>query len=195
MARPRWNAERLVHEAAVLADEEGFAAVTPSALARRVGLTVPSLYAHVSGAQDLRVRVALLALEELSDRLGAALAGRAGAHALAALGEVHRSYARAHPGRWEAAKLRLDAQSARTSAGPRLSRLVRDALLGYALDAEEETHAVRLVGSTIRGFVDLETAGSFDHSPPDPDTSWARVLEALDALLRSWPRPSERAPT
>ena len=187
MHRERLSTTSLVRHAADLADEVGFAAVTPSALARRVEVTVPSLYTHVAGAQDLRTKVALLALQELADRVSAALAGRAGARALAALGDAYRSYAREHPGRWSAVQLRLGAEDAAASAGPRLAQLMRDALSGYGLRGDEETHALRLLGSALRGFVDLEAAGGFDHSPPGPDASWSRALDALDALFRNWP--------
>jgi AcrR family transcriptional regulator len=184
--RERLNATSLTRHAADLADEIGFEALTPSALARRVGVTVPSLYSHVTGAQGLRIQVSLLALQELADLLSDALAGRAGAHALAALGDTYRSYARSHPGRWSAATLRLGAEDAAASAGPRLARLMREALSSYGLQGDEEAHALRLVGSTLRGFVDLEATGSFDHSPPSSDASWGRAIEALDALLGAW---------
>ena len=71
---------------------------------------------------------------------------------------------------------------------------MRDALSAYGLQGHEQTHALRLLGSTLRGFVDLEAAGGFDHSPPGPDASWRRVLDALDALFRSWPPTSDGAP-
>ena len=67
----------LTAAAAELADEVGFAQVTVSALARRVGVQPASLYAHLRGTDDLRTRIAVRALEELGDRLSVALAGRA----------------------------------------------------------------------------------------------------------------------
>ena len=85
MARAGLTAERLTRAAAELADEVGFDQVTVSALARRFGVKDASLYSHITNAQDLQVRVALLALEELADRAAAALAGRAGKDALVAL--------------------------------------------------------------------------------------------------------------
>ena len=182
----RWNARQLVATAADLADEEGFAAVTPTAVARRAGLTVPTLYSHVTDAAELRTQVALLALQELADELSEALAGRAGGDALAALGKTFRSYARRHPGRWEAVKLRLSPEVARAGAGPRLAELSRQALRAYGLRGAEEVHAVRLVGGTVRGFVDLEAAGAFDHTPPAPADSWDRIAASLDAQLRAW---------
>src|ERR1700751_4286217 len=108
MARVGLNTERLVLAGAALADEVGFGQVTVSELARRFDVKVASLYSHVKNSQDLKTRITLLALEELADRGAAALAGRAGKDALAALANVYRDYAREHPGRYAAAQLRLD---------------------------------------------------------------------------------------
>ncbi|WP_127506400.1 TetR/AcrR family transcriptional regulator [Actinoplanes solisilvae] len=187
MTRAGITPERLVQAGAELADSVGFDEVTISALARQFGVKVPSLYSHVRNSHDLRTRIALLALAELADRSAAAMAGRAGKDALIALGNVYRDYAREHPGRYTAARLRLDPQAAAASAGPRLSQMMRAVLRGYRLGEIDQTHAVRLIGSTFHGYISLELAGGFDHSSPDPQQSWIRVLDALDALLRNWP--------
>ena len=187
MPRAGLTPERLAQEGAALADEVGFDQVTPTALARRVGVQVASLYSHVGGADDLRTRIALLALEELADRAAAALAGRSGRDAVRALADTSRDYARQHPGRYDAARLRLDPVTAAASAGPRHAELMRAALRDYRLSEADQTHAVRLIGSLVHGFVSLEGAGGFDHSTPSSDASWERVVDAVDALLRSWP--------
>ena len=179
--------ERLVLAGAELADEVGFDNVTVSALARHFHVKVPSLYSHVRNSLDLKTRIALLAHVELADRSAAALAGRAGKDALIALGNVYRDYARDHPGRYAAARMRLDPQTAAASAGPRHSQLMRAILLGYRLGEPDQTHAVRLIGSTFHGYISLELAGGFDHSTPDSSESWARIMDGLDALLRNWP--------
>jgi len=56
-------------------------------------------------------------------------------------------------------------------------------------------HVIRLLGSTINGFVQLERIGSFDHSAPAPADSWDRVVDALDTLLRAWPAPDPEDPS
>ena len=187
MTRVGVTPERLVRAGAELADEVGFDQVTVSALARRFQVKVPSLYSHVRNSEDLKTRITLLALAELADHSAAALAGRAGKDALVALGTVYRDYARAHPGRYAAARRRLDPQTAAASAGPRHSQLIRAILRGYHLREPDETHAVRLIGSTFHGYISLELAGGFDHSSPDPQQSWIRIMDGLDALLRHWP--------
>ncbi|MFD1496805.1 TetR/AcrR family transcriptional regulator, partial [Streptosporangium lutulentum] len=108
MVRAGLTPERLTRAGAELADEIGFDQVTVSVLARRFDVKVASLYSHLKNSQDLRTRIALFALEELADRVTAALAGRAGKDALAAFADAYRDYAREHPGRYAAARLRLD---------------------------------------------------------------------------------------
>ena len=99
--------ERLTLAAAELADEVGFEKVTVSALARRFAVKDASLYSHIRNVQDLRSRVAALALEELADEAASALAGRAGKDALVAFADAYRGYARRHPGRYAATQLEL----------------------------------------------------------------------------------------
>lgn len=189
MGRAGLNTERLTRAGAELADEVGFDQVTVSALARRFDVKVASLYSHVKSSQDLRTRIALLALDELAERGAAALAGRAGRDALAAFANVYRDYAREHPGRYDAARLRLDPETAAASAGVKHARMMRAILRGYDLTEPDETHAVRLLGSVFHGYVSLEASGGFSHSTPDSSESWARILDGLDALLSNWPAP------
>ena len=53
MVRVGLTVERLVDAAATLADEAGFDAVTPTALAPIFDVKVASLYSHVANANDL----------------------------------------------------------------------------------------------------------------------------------------------
>lgn len=187
MARAGLTTQRLVRAGAELADEVGFDQVTVSALARRFDVKVASLYSHLRNSQDLKTRIALLALEEMADRTAEALAGRSGKDALTAFANVCRDYARAHPGRYTAARHPLDDATAAGSAGVRIAQLTRAVLRGYDLAEPDQTHAVRLLGSVFHGYVSLETAGGFAHSAPGSEESWARILDALDSLLRNWP--------
>ena len=130
MPRAGLTSERVTVAAAELADEVGLDRVTLTALAKRFGVATPSLYSHVRSTADVRTRVALLALEETADRVAAALAGVSGRAALAAMGGVWRTYAVAHPGRYAATRLPLDAATGAASAGPRHAELSRAALRG-----------------------------------------------------------------
>ncbi|MGS2616012.1 TetR/AcrR family transcriptional regulator [Micromonospora sp. LZ34] len=187
MTRAGLTAERLTLAAAELADEVGFENVTVSALARRFSVKDASLYSHIKNAQDLRIRVALLALAELADRVAAALAGRAGKDALVAFANAYRDYAKQHPGRYAAMQQEFDPETAAASAGPRHAEMTRAILRGYRLSEPDQTDAVRMMHSTFHGFVTLERTGGFRHHPRTANASWSRTLDALDALLRNWP--------
>ena len=189
MARAGLTPDRLTRAAAELADEVGFDQVTVSALARRFDVKVASLYSHLKNSQELKTRIALFALAELADRVSDAVAGRAGKDALAAFADAYRDYAREHPGRYEAARLRLDPETAAASAGVRHSQMTRAILRGYDLAEPDQTHAVRMLGGVFHGYVSLELAGGFDHSAPDARESWAWIIDSLDALLRNRAAP------
>ena len=189
MARVGLTTEGLTRAGAELADEVGFDKVTLTALARRFDVKVASLYSHLKNSQDLKTKIALLALEELADQGAAALAGRAGKDALTAFANVYRTYAREHPGRYAATQLRLDPETAAASAGGRHAQMMRAILRGYDLTEPDQTNAVRLLGSVFHGYVSLEMGGGFSHSAPDTQETWLRILDALNALLRNWPTP------
>jgi AcrR family transcriptional regulator len=187
MARAGLTGERLARAGAELADQVGFEQVTVSALARQFGVQVASLYSHVRNSADLKARIATVALTELADQAATAVAGRAGRDALSALANVYRAYAQQHPGRYTATRfLPGIATPELVEAGRRHSELMRAVLRGYILDEPAQTDAVRLLGSTIHGYITLESAGSFSYSKPSSDDSWPRIIDALDTLLRSW---------
>lgn len=187
MARIGLTAERLAAAAADLADQIGFDKVTVTVMARHFGVKEPSLYSHVRNVHELRVRVAGLALAELADRVAAAMAGRAGKDALAAFADTYRDFARRHPGRYAAGQIPLPPDSAAAGAARRHSELIRAILRGYDLKEPGQTDAVRFLGGALHGYISLEASGGFDHHPRDPETSWRRALDALDAVLRAWP--------
>ena len=187
MARAGLTREKVVSAAAQLADSAGFEAVNPTTLARQFDVKVASLYAHIENAHDLRTQVALLALDRIAGQAAEAIAGRSGKDALVALANVHRDFAGAHPGLFAASRYPLAPEVAAASGGVRLAQMMRAVLRSYALDEDDQTHAIRLLGSVFLGFTTLELAGSFSHSMPEAQHSWARTLEALDAVLQSWP--------
>ncbi|MEV1008685.1 WHG domain-containing protein [Streptomyces sp. NPDC049881] len=189
MTRPAITAEQLTRTAAELADEEGFDSLTVSAVARRLRVKDPSLYAYIRNARQLKARVAALALGEMADAAAEALAGRAGRDALAAFADAYRDYARRHPGRFAAARFDLGAAEAEAEeAAFRQSRMARAVLRAYALPEPDETDALRFMTAALAGFVTLETAGGFSRSPRETDASWTWLLDTVDFALRNRPR-------
>ncbi len=197
MARAGLTPDRVTEAAADMADEVGFDNVTVSALARSFGVKDASLYSHIRNVSDLRARVAMLATRDLADRVGAAVAGRAGKDALAAFANAYRGFAHEHPGRYAATQIQVDpGVVAGAPAYIRNIEITYAMLRAYGLVEPDLTDAVRLLRSTFHGYISLEANGAFNH-PRDAQASWERAIEALHVLLEKWPsclaEPSRQA--
>jgi AcrR family transcriptional regulator len=183
----------VVRAGADLADEIGFDGVTVSGLARRLGVRTPSLYSYVQSSTDLSARICALALEELADMVTHVISGCSGRAAVSALLEAYSDYARSHPGRYAAMRLRLptthppadDGVAKAVAASRRHAALLRAVLRDYHVSGDTEVHAIRLLGSVVQGFASLDLAGGFEHSTPSSEESRAYIADAVDAMLRA----------
>jgi AcrR family transcriptional regulator len=195
MPRANLTQHAVVVAAAELADESGLDQVTLAAVARRLQVQAPSLYNHVRDRGQLLAGVHELALDELADRIGDAVAGRAGADALRGLAEAQRGFARDCPGRWAALQQPAGPSTVASPGAVRVAGLTMAVLRGYDLPESELVHVTRFLGATVNGFLALERSGAFAHRDPEPDLSWRRALTALDALVRTWPAARDEGPT
>lgn len=162
MPRHRLDAAAVVEAAARLTDKRGLHALTLAALAADLGVRPPSLYAHVGGLEDLRVRLAARAAQQLAGELSAAAVGRHRGEAVRALCGAYRRYALEHRGSYEALQL-VDLVSSPAAVPPAeaVVGVVLSALRGYGLEGDDALHATRAVRSAVHGFVALETGGGF----------------------------------
>jgi AcrR family transcriptional regulator len=179
MPRAGLSTAAVVGAAAELADAEGLEGLTLARIARAVGVRTPSLYNHVGSLEDVRRRVALVALREIGDALRDAAVGRARDDALVAMAHAYRSYARAHPGRYAATQRAPAAEDEelRTVASRAVDVLLA-VLGGYGIEGEDAIHAARAVRSALHGFVTLEAGGGFG-LPVELDESFDRMVAAL----------------
>jgi len=183
MARAGLDAAAVVRAAAELADDEGLERLTLAALAQRLGVRSPSLYAHVGGLADLRVRVAIDASHELREVLASAAAGRAGADALRAVAGAYRAWAHGHPGRYATIGTDIASDLAARDAAAGVAEVMFAVMRGYGLEGEDAIHGTRAVRAAVHGFIELERQGGF-RMDADPERTWERMLTMLDRGLR-----------
>ena len=187
MPRAGLSTAAVVAAAADIADAEGLDRLTLARVAAAAGVRTPSLYNHVESLDDVRRRVALLALRDLADALRDAAVGRAGDDALVAMADAYRAYARRHPGRYAATqRAPAEGDEAMRAAATGAVDVVLAILRGYGLEGDDAIHAARAVRSALHGFVALETGGGFG-IPVDLDESYARMVRALARGLRDAP--------
>ncbi|WP_159621075.1 TetR/AcrR family transcriptional regulator [Ruania rhizosphaerae] len=193
MPRANLNEHTVLEAAAGLADREGFAAVTVSAVARLLGVQPASLYEHVRGREALLDGIQRLALGELSSRISAGVAGCAGSEALRGLADAHRAYSRERPGAWAAIERRASAQTAQSPEAGRVASLTLAVVRGYPVPSDALIHAARLIGATINGFLTLSRVDAFGHRSEAEEESWTVTIDALDRALHTWPAKGVRS--
>jgi len=187
MPRAGLTSQRVVEQAAAVADETGLERLTLAAVAARFGVTIPSLYKHVHGLDGLQRDLAVLAVRELTAALSRAAVGRAGSDALRAVAHAYRQYAKAHPGSY-AASVRAPApdDTEHQAVGADAVAVIAAVLAGYGITGLAATDAIRGLRAAMHGFVALEGAGGFG-LPQSVDASYARLVDALDTAFRNWP--------
>ncbi|MFT0846275.1 WHG domain-containing protein [Actinomycetaceae bacterium L2_0104] len=188
MPRANLNESAVVSAALSIADLEGLDAVTVSSVARKLGVKPASLYSHVRDRAGLFSAMHRRALGELSGRVSADIAGRAGKDALVALADAHRTLAHDRPGMWALLQRPAPAEVVRSSEAERIASLILAVLRGYSLPDGELVNGVRFVGATINGYLALMHTEAFSNRSESHDASWEATIAAIDRALRSWPR-------
>ena len=173
----------VLHAACDLCDEVGLAGLTIKALAERLGIRPPSVYAHYDGLGDLRRDLALWGYAQLADKLSRAVVGLSGARALVAAGGAYLGFIRQSPGLYAATVTTpapTDAQL-RDAADAGIEVLHR-ILASMDLSEHDQIHALRGLRSIVHGFGQLEANGAFQ-TKIDRNESFARVLQTfVDAV-------------
>lgn len=182
----RLTRSAVVERAASLADDIGLEALTITKLGRSLGIAPPGVYRHVADLGDLRRALGQRAAREVAATLSAACAGLSGPDALAGLATRLRAWARQHPGRYAALQIAPEPDDADgQNAAAELIAVIASALRAYRLDGDDLTDAIRLIRSTLHGFLVLEQGDGFKHSR-SIEATFTRVVAALDTVLAGW---------
>jgi AcrR family transcriptional regulator len=191
--RPGLDRAVIAREAALLADECGFHALSLVELAGRLGVRPPSLYNHVANLAEIKRDLAVLGIRELGARLARAAVGKAGDDAVGALAQAYRTFVIERPGLYvatERAPAPDDEEWLRVAG--EVVGIVQSALDGYGLRGDDAIHAVRALRSLIHGFATLEQGGGFG-IPLDLDESFRRLIAIYVAGVRATSTPAPTA--
>jgi AcrR family transcriptional regulator len=194
MPRAGLTPQRVVEEAAAVADATGLDRLTLAAVADRCGVALPSLYKHVRGLDGLQRDLAVLGVRELAATLARAAMGRAGGDALHAVAAAFRAYATAHPGRYAASvRAPTPGDGEHLAAADDALAVLLAVLAGYGIRGPAAIDAIRALRAALHGFVALEAAGGFG-LPQSVDASFDRLVDALDGAFTTWPGAQPTTP-
>lgn len=175
--------EAITRAAVELVDDEGVAALTTTALARKLDVTQPALYAHMENLGAIQRAVGLFGMRAMSEELRSAVLGRSGDEALRALAETYRDYVRRHPDRF-LVQCSAPLSPEYRAAGERAAEAVRAVLRSYGLDEDEVRLAHLSFRATMHGFASLEVQSRSAGSAHD-DAAFEYFLDQFAAGLRA----------
>lgn len=180
MPRAGLSREAVIAIAVDLVDSDPAAPLTLAAVAGTAGVAVPSLYKHIRSLDELRDGVAVVAVGALADAVEAAVDSLTGEEALHSAARAIREYARAHPGLYAAGQPAPGRQASPEleAAATRAIGLIAAVVVQSGVADARTVDAVRILRSSVHGFVLLEAAGGFG-LPDDVDASFERLLAVL----------------
>lgn len=184
MPRATLDTQKVIDEAATIADAEGLDAVTLTRVADRLGVRQPALYRHVEGYDDLIRSLGLRGRELLAARLSTAAQGVAGPDVVRALGDAWRGVVRDAPGLYAATdRYPCAGDSELEDAVEEIVTIIARSLSGFELDAAQRIHVARALRSSFHGFAHLESGDGHPH-PHDLEETFSGLVDLLVAGIR-----------
>ena len=184
MVRTPLDTEKVVDEAARIADAEGLDAVTLTRVADRLGVRQPALYRHVEGFDDLIRSLGLRGRKLLADRLSTAAQGVAGPDVVQALGHAWRGVVRDAPGLYAATdRYPCAGDPELEDAVEEIVTIIARSLGGFDLDNSQRIHVARALRSSFHGFAHLESGDGHPH-PHDLEDTFSGLVDLLLAGIR-----------
>src|SRR5580693_10524350 len=180
MPRAGLTPERIISVAAAVADEVGLDRLTLATVARRCGVSLPGLYKHVSGMDEVRRGISVVAVTEATGIAARAAAGVSGLAALRAVSAAYRGYALEHPGRYAASVLApAPGDEEYDEVTNQALAVLSAAFKGYGLQGTDLIHAIRMWRAACHGIATLQSAGGFG-LPESVDVTFDHLINALD---------------
>ncbi len=179
MARKRGLTHGAVVDAGLaLLDSGGLEVVSLAAVAGRLDVRPPSLYAHVDGLAGLKRDLAHATTVEFGEVLRDSVLGRSGPDAVRSFADAYRRWATGFPGRYEMTLLPIAADDDERRAGARLALgAIQAVIRGFGVDEASAVQAGRSLRSAMDGFTRLENADNLGRG--DHDADFAFLVDLL----------------
>lgn len=185
----------VIAEAAALVDEIGIDALTLAALAQRLHVRSPSLYAHIEGLEGLRRDLSLMAVQRLGEKIRSSVLARSGRDALFAVANAYREFAREHPGLYSVTIHDPGNDEEMRQANMRAAEALTAVLESFGAKGDDVVHLYRALWGAVHGFVTLEASGVMA-LPVPTDESFDRLIDLFAVQLeehgRSRAKPTRR---
>ncbi|TPG32483.1 TetR/AcrR family transcriptional regulator [Mycolicibacterium hodleri] len=159
--------------------------LTTSEIARRLGVSQPTLYSHVASLDRIRELAAIRGVGEISRRVRDAVRGRHGEDELRAMAHAYRQFVRDNPALY-LLQMTAPRSPAFAVAAEHAVQAVRDVLRERGLSEDQVVYVHAAVRASIHGFVDLEAKhalGDIEDADKSFDTYLEIFVSGIAALV------------
>jgi AcrR family transcriptional regulator len=166
-----------------IVEKQGLPQLTIQELASSLQVKPASLYNHISGIDEVRLRLACYTLEKMETAVRDTAVGYSGEEALRNIGRAYRRFGSVHPELYRAFISSANVEDKKIEeAKQSVVKIFYQVLEPYSLEYETKVHFTRCFRSCLHGFVSLETAGFFK-GKTDIEESFNMLIENSLAML------------
>jgi AcrR family transcriptional regulator len=179
------NGDTVLAAAVKIVEKQGFSQLTMQELASSLNVKPASLYNHISGIDEARLRLAYYALEKMEVALHDTAIGYSREEALRKIAWAWRRFGSTHPELYRAFVNCANIEDRKIGeAKQSVVRIFHQVLEPYSLDYKTKVHFTRCFRSSLHGFISLENAHFFKNSVA-VKVSFNMLIESQLALLDS----------
>lgn len=172
-----------------LANEFGFENLTMKLIASRLEIRPPSIYNHISDIDEVKIGVATLTLSKLAEFLKGSVEKKIletsdQAEILKSLCFSYREFAKGYSGVYSAILPSAEKYPDMLASSREIIEICMKSLGLTGQVDSSSIHKIRIMRSTLHGFVSLEAAGGFGLSESVDDTFVLLTENLVSSLLR-----------
>lgn len=183
--------EKIIDSAIQLLEGSGLKDFSVYRLAEKLGVSVSSLYKHVTNVDEINFEIALKTVEELILLQESAMEGKTRQEAVWAMASAFREFAFSHPETFKMITILPGSYPASSRNFRRhLMEPIKKAVGLYDISEDQRMHWLRILRSTMHGFVTYEMSAA-DHEPELVNTQESyriaitNIIFALESLEKA----------
>lgn len=155
-------------------------------VAKKIKIKPPSLYHHFEGIEDLRRQLTLRSLQHFYDFLKNETNKGLDKNKLELFAHAYRSFAHQYPLYFDCAQFGISSQDDDLmQAAEQVVYLAAETLKIYKIAPIKITHVIRILRSSLNGFIELEMNAGFQMTE-DVNKTFAELITFLKAGLKEY---------
>jgi len=178
--------ERILEKAIDIINKRGYNTLSLAMLSSELNVKAPALFKHYRNFDDLKENLTLFGIQSLKQKLQDAVTGKAGEQALFGLCHSYRDFAKTNSGIYQAIQPAYFKKGKEIEqAAVELMTIILNVVKGFDIDSKHYIHALRVIRSSLHGFVVMEIEFGFGMSA-NIDQSFEHQINALIFMIKSF---------